>query len=251
MMDFSGIKELSIGGVKLRELSVNGVKVWQKSRLPAGYTELKYVRTNGDGYIDTGINCSHHDAGIGYYFRGSVSQYMTAYGNNYLWGCYLNGSRAGNPTLNTASNINRTYVIAGNVAAQIVVGQTGVLPEINEVFEYWAEVSSNHTENISARMKTAKKDISLTLTGEALNGTYNTAMPDGNVYLGWVNGLTTATKFNGTWEVFQMYDVATGEMLRDYVPALHNDGAVGLYDLVADALFISMENPFTAGPVVV
>ena len=246
MMDFSGMEELTIGGVKLKELSIDGAKVWQSGRLPAGYTELKYIRANGDGYIDTGINCSNHDAGIGYYFRGSVSQYMSAAGNNYLWGCYLDGSRAGNPTLNTASNINATYVIAGKSAAQILQGAKG-LPAIDEVFEYWLEISSNHTENSSARMKTTNRDMNLYLASIGASGQYNTAMPNGNVYLGWVNGLPTATKFNGTWEAYQLYDVATGEMLRDYVPALYKDGAVGLYDLISDALFTSMGSPFTAG----
>ena len=55
MIDFSTIKELSIGGVNLRELSVNGVKMWQAGRLPVGYTDLAYIEAIGTQYIDTGI----------------------------------------------------------------------------------------------------------------------------------------------------------------------------------------------------
>ena len=50
MMDFSGMKELAIGGIKLSELSVDGVKVWQAIR----YTNQLPISTDTDGSVYNG-----------------------------------------------------------------------------------------------------------------------------------------------------------------------------------------------------
>ena len=56
-MNLPSMKELTVGGVKLKELYIDDGKVWQSGRLPAGYTEVEYIKadSNVGAYIDLGF----------------------------------------------------------------------------------------------------------------------------------------------------------------------------------------------------
>lgn len=63
MIDFSGIKKLSIGGVELKQLFINGIQVWK-----AGYTNLIKIATT-----DPGGTAIYGDVGYKDDYRWSLS----------------------------------------------------------------------------------------------------------------------------------------------------------------------------------
>lgn len=65
MMDLSTLKELTIGGISLKELYINNTMVWKSGLLPSGYIQSDYIQTDGSSWIDTGVNAyaNNNEAG--------------------------------------------------------------------------------------------------------------------------------------------------------------------------------------------
>ena len=49
------IKRVMVDGTEALKLMVDGVVAWERSGLPAGYQQCKYLESNGTQWIDTGI----------------------------------------------------------------------------------------------------------------------------------------------------------------------------------------------------
>ena len=228
MMDFGGIKELTIGEVKVKELFIGGVKVWQSGRLPAGYTELEYIEATGTQYIDTGITGRN---GLSVEFSFNPLSLLSADSSTII-GC-TNGSN------------QRMYLTMNKTPA----------PKF-----YWELGASNyHVETSGARAIDGTKyhiNISwtkarsvLTVDGKAVITINTLAFDDNktNLYLFARNKGTSVDKYSHA-RLYGMKMWDNGTLVRDFVPARSRDGTVGMYDLVTGGFFTNAgTDSFTAG----
>lgn len=225
MMDFSGMKELTIGGVKLRELSVDGVKVWQAGRLPAGYTEVEWIETDGASWIDTGVNASLYPDGIRYALDVYTIRFLSTTSTNYYFGAYDGTTRAG--ALSYAYSSGEFWLLVGKGA--VVSRKCKFEPIGKRIF-------------IEAFSTSTADTATLTIDGQAsTRGTTITTanMPNANVYLGHSSGISTTSSTKplvGRIYSFTMAK-ADGTPIRDFVPAKYRDGTVGMFDLVTNTFF--------------
>ena len=241
MIDFSTIKKLSIDGVNLRELYIDNTKTWQASRLPAGYTEVKYIETDGNSWIDTGVNAySYNDKTLKYRFKGNVTRYLVSNGNNYLWGCLDNNRRSGNISLR-GNDAGRTYTYIGSNSAMAFFAE--YVPDAGSDFEIVFEANSNDRSSVNGDIDGNSFEYSAFTAGE---------MPEGNIWLGYCSGVSSTSKaFAGKIYSF-ITDTTDGTPILSYVPCIRDhDGNVGMFDLVTGTFFGNAgTGAFTAGPVV-
>lgn len=217
MIDLAGIKELTIGGVKLRELSVNGTKIWQSGRLPAGYTEVEYIEATGTQYIDTGI--TGHD-GLSVEFNFEVLG-MLSTDNSTIVGC-TNGSN------------QRMYLTLNKTSAPFLWELGASSYYVQKDSAYLGKLNYKHNVNISW----TKSASVLTIDGTTPI-TLNTLTFDNNntnMYIFARNKGTAVDKYTYA----RLYDMKMWDgdtLARDFVPAKYKDGTVGLYDLVTGVFF--------------
>lgn len=233
MIDLAGIKELTIGGVKLRELSVNGAKIWQAGRLPAGYTEVEWIESTGTQCIDTGIKASDYPGGITYIFSVEITSHTS---NAYLMGALANSTRSGNVTV---ANDGRLSIACG--------GNNNTLYNANFTD---GEILNIRLEHVTATNPTAMKCyINDTEWNLGYGGGASSAMPDANIYLLKCNGSTRVGASCKTYRRFMMIDSATGNIIRDFKTCINPSGIVSLFDLVSDEFYANAgTGAFTAGP---
>ena len=220
MIDFSGMKELTIDGVKLKELSVDGVKLWQSGRLPAGYTELEYIKTDGNGYIDTGVIPAVYPDGIRYVmdFKHTAWANVDGSGNIYAryWGCLSNGSNSGNFSVNPTAGIFRVYVGS------------------DTPYRYnWVQVLNKRIFIDVFAVSTSPSDTTASLVMDGVEklskyGTYTSGakpMPNESIYLFTSRGNHTTQSVIGECYSFSM-SAKNGTLIRDFIPCknLSNSG---------------------------
>ena len=223
-MNLAGMKELTIGGVKLKELSIGGVKVWQSGRLPAGYTELEYIETDGVSWIDTGVNASLYPDGIRYALDVYTIRLLSTTSNNYYFGAYDGSSRAGMLTYQSSGEF---WLIIGKGAA---VSRKCSIEAIGN--RRYIEVFSTSAVDI-ATMTVDGVDSNKGASIQTAN------MPNANVFLGFCSGISSTSSskaFVGRLYSFTMAK-ADGTPIRDFVPAKYRDGTVGMFDLVSGTFF--------------
>lgn len=235
MIDLSTMKEVNIGEVNLKELYINNTLVWKAGILPIGYTQLDYIETDGNSWIDTGINpTSYYDYGIEYNFKGQqLAQNNT---NDYLFGCLVSGKRSGNISINTG--MGKTVLYLSNSSAAL---KKAPIPDFNTDFEVYLKATTKDAENAVFKFNGETVDNAFSPT--------NSEMPDANIYLCYCPNVGSTSKpFIGKVYYFNMIDVATGEKIRDYIPCINPEGKVGMYDLVSKAFFANVgSGTFTAG----
>jgi hypothetical protein len=193
--------------------------------LPDEYTQLDYIETDGNQYIDTGVIASDYANGIRYVFEGSVKE-KTA-NNNYLFGSSKDSVRVCNVYYSpNIENPARSFgVMAGANANRVFC--TKNYPQLGNDFILDITCSSNDLENAKATLN------GISLTGET--GFVNGTMPNAPIYLFGCYGGTG--RFAGRLYVFTMYDIA-GNLIRNFVPCFRNaDNIAGLYDTVSGTFY--------------
>lgn len=187
--------------------------------LPTGYTRLKYVSTNYNQYVNTGINetqCSHAEYEImitarrktnGNHICSSVNTYIPflkgSGGSNYqnLIGTRLNNADtvlSGSTTFNW--NLNQKYKIEGYIDGKIYIDNAEI-----------AKIANGGTQSSSNMF------YLFTYGGNLSNTDYRISC---NLYY------------------CKMYD-SNGELLRYFVPAKNSSDVAGLYDYVSETFFTS------------
>lgn len=218
------MKELTIGGVKLRELSVDGAKVWQSGRLPAGYTEVEYISAgkNVGAYIDLGFAFdARARIEMSAYFSSDINAYLFGAAENsgklrcmisapYGLGVYAYGSTGS--AYNSSGNDSPTYA----------------LNEFNHIVAVWEKgrlFIENLTTNTSATVSTQAEY------------TMNS-----NLYL-FAQNYNGSPRFQATGdtvrqlEYFKYYD-KNDTLTCDFASCIRkSDNAVGMYDLATKSFF--------------
>ena len=204
--------------------------------LPSGYQRLEYVETDGVSYFDTkvvarsgtkaetGMMWGALSAGDMGYLCARIGQdgrflFMHQYGNSW-WAGYK----------------NQNYQNWKSITA-------------NEYYRVISEVTSDGKFHMDVNGQTWDKDSSSTV------GAYSTGV---NLYLFAQNGRTAnvASCFSASGtrcyylKIWQVPDGGTDyRLVRDFIPCVRNDGAIGLYDAVSNEFYAKkLDGALRAGP---
>lgn len=191
------------------------------SKLPEGYTELAYIESTGTQYIDTGFKPNQSTKVVmDLEFTGQHSSHPFAFGARDSTGkadfyAYING------------------------------GGTLTAP--------WAfvcgSILNQHTKTGEGRQAVSFGNDGMIVNGVSASVTAVTFQSTVNLWLFCANR-NGATQYLSSLKLYscQIYD--NGTMVRDYIPCINPDGAVGLYDLVTAAFFgNSGTGSFVAGAI--
>lgn len=185
------------------------------------YTHLDYIQSTGSQYIDTGFKPNSDT-------RVIMDAECPLDGGKY----YLFGART-----NSNSNVNAlTY---GFNAYQTYFR--------THYYDGWLNFDTS--VNFNGKFTIDKNKNVTTLGTETLTDTYTSFQCAYNMYLFAVNTAGTAGTY-GKANIYtcQVYD--NGTLIRDYIPSLRSDGAVGLYDRVGGTFSTSAgSSAFVAGPI--
>lgn len=246
MIDFSIVKSIIIPQGSVESVSTGGLSLWtlvKPDSLPNGYTKLLYIETDGNSWIDTGVNASNYSEGIRYMFSGNATSYRNS--ANYLFGAGVNNCRSGNLSIDCSklTNYPCRFIVGGTPSFRKGIREH-IYPLVGEDFIINAFANANLPDNTELTLivndNTYESSFSSTST--------SSAMPDANIYLFWVNGTTSASQYYGKCYSFTM-EAADGTPIRNFVPAKRNsDDVVGLYDTVTKTFFTNAgTGSFVAG----
>lgn len=203
----------------LRRRMMMGGGVSPSPRLPAGYTELSYVATNSQAWIDTGISGGTSLQIIAKFYVGNYIQYGAVYGN------YVD------------ENHNANRVILNSTTALIVSGGKTLSKTVNGF-----TMNAEHITDITSTV--AKLDGVSTTIDSSQKTTNSTNICLGN------RGVSTASTRDIALRIYSFEVKQSGTTIMNLVPAKRDlDDAVGFYDLIAEDFVKSLTGTeFTAGP---
>lgn len=195
------------------------------NNLPRGYTQLDYIESDGEAYIDTGINADsnlnvHMDFALtqnvknGNYFGAIKSVGGGAYMRHHIaitsdWKYYV-GFTSNERQIDTSYNENKHHL----------------------------EINVNEKE-----IKFDEKTFEISFSEVDLNLNY---------WLFKRNSNTANLQYGAKMKLYscKMWDRTS--LKRDYIPCINNDGVVGLFDLVSKTFFGSNDSNyfFVAGNII-
>lgn len=169
--------------------------------LPAGYTKLDFIESDGTTYIDTGFKPNNNTRVV---FEG----YNNSTSSGWIFGAW----KAANDSMFCASALN-TY----NVCYGAKIWKNATMP----VGPISIDINKNaYTYN----------GVSGTLSEQTFSCDYP-------MYLFHINaaGAVSTGSFNGRIYSVKIYD--NGTLVRDFIPAMNASGEAGLYDLKNDVWY--------------
>ena len=210
------------GGYPLEEDIIRG-KTIQEAILPSGFSQVEYLQSNANQYIDTGFK-PNQDTKIDITFESiqPTNEYYNA-----PFGVRDNGN-AKQMFIGLQSNSESTWFFRYEAQA--------VITSLGNKYGY------NHL--------VIDKNV-YTLNGESYTFTYKEFQSDYSMYLfGYNYNGTQDRLFTGKIIRCKIYD--NGAIVRDYIPCRRDsDSVLGLYDLVNNTFNENKTTtPFTAGSVV-
>lgn len=194
------------------------------SRLPEGYTELTYIESTGTQYIDAGFKPNQDTRVV---MDSTILKVNGQYADT-LFG------------VRTSSSSKGYYLF--------IVGY-GTTTETWQ-FGYNNGSSTGTLQRVGRHFVDMNKNT-VTIDTLSISRTYATFQTDYNLFLFNINqaGTVAVDKYAVMrLHSCQIYD--NGTLVRDYVPCINPDGAIGLYDLVTAAFFgNSGTGAFVAGAI--
>lgn len=190
------------------------------SRLPSGYTELEYIESTGEQYIDTEVT-PNQDTGVSIDFQMSViSGWKSIYGAR-----------------KTNANVDSYQLWHTGTAFGFYYASKNTT---------WSGLNGTARHSIVANKNTAVANgtASVSLAYSAFTTNYPMFLFAANTA-----GSVESTGDNVAMKLYscQIYD--NGTLVRDFVPAMNSSGVVGLYDRVTASFFGNAgTGTFTAGP---
>lgn len=197
-MDFTDMKRITFGDKRAVQLEIGGHVVW--NGLPRGYTELEYIETTGEQYINTGF-VPNQDTRI-------VCEFM------YFDGTGIYGSRS------TVSSRNFSLrVINGNW--QLGYGAGVLTGTIKADTKNWHTADQNkNTLYIDGELAAEREYVTFNAPYPVAIG----AIRAGSMYYG-----------EGRYRAFKIYD--NGVLVRRFIPCKNPDGNIGMYDTVSGQFY--------------
>lgn len=212
---------------------IDGIKTFKikprvlcSSDLPSEYQEVEYLESQGEQWIDIGID--YDTIGSKLSVETSIYYDQTITSNQYIFGSAASSGRYLNPRIET--NNTMTVVTGGGSANLVIQGiSIGSFTKKDLTFEVDGKNFKVHANNRN-------------YTGTASG----TPTSTGNIALFGLN--SASSSFAGRIYYFRLYD-GTGVLIRNLVPCYRkSDNEAGVYDLVNDVFYTnSGEGAFTVG----
>lgn len=192
--------------------------------LPSGYTQLKYIKSDGNAWFDTGVKATAKTTAKYKYLTNKI----LTYGPH-----VLTGSAWYFPMVRGIESAG-TFVVnrGGNE-----MGSSAIAPKTGFVYEVDAHFVDNK----------------VTVNGVEYGGytVGSIAVDTVNLHLFTPGVAPGDSQFSMDGQMWYCQIAEDGVLIRDYVPAQNSSGKVGMYDMVSGA-FRTSDGPseFTAGPMV-
>lgn len=175
--------------------------------LPAGYTKIEYIESDGNRYIDTGFKPNQNS-------RIKLDIQVTKSATSFLFGARANSSA------NSASNSFSMPQLSGS-SLRMDYGSKETSIAIGPLQRLDIDVNKNV----------------VTINGNVTTVPSQTFQSQYSLYLLSVNTAGTRFSTQTTARIYscQIYD--NGTLVRDFIPAKNASGEAGLYDLKNDVWY--------------
>lgn len=222
--DFVPRRRKSDGAVGMLDLvsevfyeSASGVDFLAPGDLPAGYTQVEYIESNGSQYIDTGFKPNQNT-------RVVFAFYPVSTKNTFLFGC--RSSSSGSDKF-CSLHANDTNAIRDDYGSENL--DTGITPSGLVVIDKNKGATTVNGEVFTHAGATFQSTLSMPLFAGNTGGTV---------------GQNTSVQS----PYCLIYD--DGTLVHDYVPCVNASGIAGFYDVVAGEFKASATSTaFVAGPI--
>ncbi len=223
-MDWSQVTALTIPEGNVTQIAVGDIVLWSKSKLPAGYTEVEYLQSDGNQYIDTGIVTNTNDSIL---IKTSIIPLSTS-SIQFYFGTRISDNRFG------LANYPLGYFDYAYYADR----NTSVVLKVDT--NYDIEWVANNDER-SVTINGTKKDFTSDTSANLINNNFRLWLFSRNYNNIFGQGAVCRM---GITEV-----IIGGNLVGNFIPCRRNsDGKVGMYDLVTGEFKSSMTNTdFIAG----
>lgn len=202
-MIFSKVKIVTIPEGNVASIAVDGKVIWNRSLLPVGYTQLDYIGTTGEQYIDTGF-IPNQDTRI-------VCEFMLTEIVN-LGGIY--GARR--TVAGDDFSMRTSYTAAAGNRWQ---------PCYNDEYLTFTDVPvDTKLWHIADQNKNVFSFDGVVKT----TGTYAEFTAPRPVTIGAIRNNTSVNYSNCRFRRFKIYD--DGVLVRDLIPCKSPDNEIGMYD---------------------
>lgn len=222
MVNFSNVKAIEIPEGTVKIILSNGAILWQldEGGLPSEYQEVEYIQSDGNQYIDTGIN------------GGSTAEYeikMDGLGSlAHSYEQYFAGD------MYTSTSIGKLYASNSKLYFQ-------GLPNPNQGYTNFGSIYNGIYE-----LKVTMADG--IVCNNIFYRDYTTGATWGTLTF-WVFNSHSEPSLGASMRLYYLKMYTDGVKVRDYVPCYRkSDGVIGLYDLVSNTFFINQgSGSFTKG----
>ena len=175
------------------------------SRLPSGYTELSYIQSDGNQWIDSGIVPGSSDFSVKSKIR------TTAATSAENWFVTIGHSKPSG---------SATFAQFGTWSSKFVIHLTGIVVDGST-----AATSNDVTIDFSISGNTAS------LSGDASYSVTNANFGSGSFRN------QSITICDGLWRTYWSQITVGGVLVRDFVPCITASGEVGLYDFIGKQFY--------------
>ena len=175
------------------------------SRLPSGYTELAYIQSDGNQWIDSGIVPGSSDFSVKSKIR------TTAATSAENWFVTIGHSKPSG---------SATFAQFGTWSSKFVIHLTGIVVDGST-----AAISDDVTIDFSMSGNTAS------LSGDATYSVTNAYFNSGSFRN------QNITICDGLWRTYWCQITVGNALVRDFIPCINASGEVGLYDLVGNQFY--------------
>lgn len=212
-------KEIFFNNQEVKKLIYNGNVVWKKIRLPRLYTEVEYIESTGEEYIDIGITGTNNTK-VDIEFQATGTKFLPF------------GARRG-----AANDCFAIWASGTNVGTPLRIGFDGTSG-------YTGEATTTKKYHIIHSQEGTYVNDNVVWT--AATRTFTT--PQNLIVFGYYS---TATYRN--LSAIRLYHLKLWEnniMVRDFIPCYRNsDGEIGLYDSINDIFYTNQgTGSFIKGP---
>lgn len=191
------------------------------SGLPSGYTQLEYIQSSGNQYINTGVVPTPNT-------RAVIDAQITA--QTVPSAAYL-GERSGSGGTDKTGYVLWSMSTGANVSS-----------------DFFGNRVSKTMSTIGTRVLIDKNKASVTINGSTITNSAAAGTATLPIFLLASNEKGTAA-YGIAAKLYscQLYD--NGTLVRNFVPCKNASGAVGLYDIVGKQFYANAgTGTFTAGP---
>lgn len=201
-------KEIFFNNQEVKKLIYNGNVVWKKTRLPRLYTEVEYIESTGEEYIDIGITGTNNTK-VDIEFQATGTKFLPF------------GARSA-----ASSDCFAIWASSATVGSNIRIG-------FNGTSGYTGEATTTDKYHIIHSKDGTYVNNELVWTV----GTFSTfTTPQNLLVFGYYNTPTTMSL-----SAIRLYHLKLWEnniIVRDFIPCYRNsDGEIGLYDSINDIFY--------------